>query len=241
MLQTTQTRRFFIFMTALLLLGAGAYAGLARSANSRSSEAQSAAPYDPLTEEELRETNSVVRQAELKPEVNSAEAPTREEVLLVQRLDTGKVTKGKNAGPRQSETFIYNYDSDTLRRVMVDLSTNRIEAVEEMQNVQLPLTASEIERALDLVRTDPVIGQTIREQYKNATGTDLSGLEQLQHKVFIFQADTLPNQVNEASQLCGLQRCAQVLLFTEEKMAFEITPIVNLSQEKIIQLMWVEE
>jgi hypothetical protein len=59
--------------------------------------------------------------------------------------------------------------------------------------------------------------------------------QQLQVKAFVFHASSLPEQLNAASQQCGLQRCAQVLLYTADSVVFEVSPIVNLSAGVITQ------
>ena len=54
-------------------------------------------------------------------------------------------------------------------------------------------------------------------------------------KAFSFTAESMPEQLNPASQQCGLNRCAQVLLYTHDSVVFEISPIVNLSAGLVTQ------
>ena len=239
-------QRILIVSTCLLLIALLGYANFHRLSNPARSQSTTPALYDPLTSDETAQTASVVEyllnvDTETQDNATAAEAPPREVLLLTQRFDGGKVAAGQAAPPRQSESFIYDYDRDILRHIIVDLATGEVASVEEVQDVQLPLTQGEIEQALDLVFNDEVASQAIFEQYRAATGTSLGSLDELQQKVFIFKADTMPNRINEAAQACGIQRCAQVLLFTQEKVAFEITPIVNISQGEIAQILWLEE
>lgn len=229
-------RRWLLIIALCLLAGGLAYQRSARSAY----EAQSggAAPLDPLTSGEHAVALSVALDT-LNGLTRSESEPERE-VLLIERHQQAKQTVTTDSAGRQGEVFVYDYASDKLARVLVDLAAQSVLSTEEVQNVQLPLTDTEIARALDIVYADPVISQTVTEQYRAATGSELNSVADLNHRVFVFRADTMPDRVNERSALCGLHRCAQVLLYTYDLIAFEATPLVDLSTDEVVQVLWVE-
>ena len=102
--------------------------------------------------------------------------------------------------------------------------------------MQLPLTANEIERTVKLIFADKETFELISNEYQRITEKVLSSPKDLEAKAFVFTADTLPEQLNKASQQCGLHRCAQILLYTHDSVVFEISPIVNLSANLITQV-----
>ncbi|MEM7125736.1 MAG: hypothetical protein AAF702_05390 [Chloroflexota bacterium] len=235
-----QNRIWVVVVLLLLVIACYGYAKTSNSAYLARSQSTTPALYDPLTDSEVAETSRVIEEQAIINQVESAQASPREVLLLTQRLDAGKTAKDQDAPPRRSESYFYNYDTNVLRRVIVNLATDAVEEIDEIQSVQLPLIDAEINQALQIVYKDDTISQTIYEQYRAATGISLESLEALEHKVFVFKSDTMPDRVNDASRQCGLQRCAQVLLFTHDRIAFEVTPIVNLSTQEVIQLMWVD-
>jgi len=193
--------------------------------------------YDPLTEQEL----AAVTQAALgAPAVRAATAGadvTPPEVLLVERHAAGKAAYGKGSWPRQGDVYLYDYATDTLIHTTVDVQSGDVITVERVQGVQLPLTAQEEQRALALVAADTNLWADVTARYQHITGEALTTLAQLQVKVSVFHADVMPARVNVAAQACGQHRCAQVLLFTTEKTLLELTPIVDLSQGQVVQVL----
>jgi len=99
------------------------------------------------------------------------------------------------------------------------------------------LNQREEEQALSLIQTDRALWTTLANRYQTITGEALERLDQLQVKVSVFHANVMPDRVNAAAQQCGQHRCAQILLFTVDKTLLDMTPIVDLSQEKIVQVL----
>ncbi|TXH72004.1 MAG: hypothetical protein E6Q85_07060 [Thiothrix sp.] len=153
------------------------------------------------------------------------------ELLLVERRPVDKEQPGK----RLADVYSYDYRSDETIHSIVDLNTQERLQTERVQKLQLPLTENELARASKLIFTDAEQLHEIQTEYKRITGQDLLKPEQLQVKAFVFTTDTLPEGLNAASQHCGLQRCAQVLLYTHDSVVFEISPIVNLSAGLVTQ------
>lgn len=157
-------------------------------------------------------------------------APLREETLLIERH---QAPKGSVA--RRADVYVYNYDRNELTQRVVDLDTQQIVATIVSRWVQLPLTDSEVARAIALVSADDEEWTLLQHDYERIAGRPLDGVDQLQVKAFSFHADSLPEHLNAASRNCGIHRCAKLLLYTDERIVFEMSPIVDLSAEIVTQ------
>jgi hypothetical protein len=187
--------------------------------------------YDPLTEHELER----VRQEALADPAaaDSLSGVTRQELLLVERHQEEKSVYETGRWDRRADIYIYNYDSDTLLHIIHNLSAGRIDSIESSQNVQLPLTENEVNRAVAIAFNDPQLRPLLDEQYARITGEALTTPEQVEIKAFVFYANALPDMELGAAASCGLNRCAQLLLFTRESLTFELLPVINLSTEAV--------
>ncbi len=153
------------------------------------------------------------------------------ELLLVERHLNEKDQSG-----RLADVYTYDYASNETIISVVDLDTNQIISSQRQQQLQLPLTDNELQRASDLIFADDEERGLLNTEFRRITGQTLTNPpQQLQVKAFVFHADSLPEQLNTASQQCGLHRCAQVLLYTADSVVFEVSPIVNLSVGVITQ------
>lgn len=185
--------------------------------------------YDPLTEaEEARIVTSLL---------GAERAVAQQEVLLVERHEDGKESYRRGQWERRGDIYVYDYGTDSLRYAVVDVATGQVLSQEEVKGVQLPLTVDEVARVLSIVDEDAALRTKLQEQYRRIAGQELTNLEQLQHKVSVFRADAMPDRVAGEAQLCGLRRCAQVLLFTANHVAFEVLPIVDLSHGRVLQVI----
>lgn len=191
---------------------------------------------DPLSPTELSKAVSLAA-PEQSPQLalrSAAQAPAvanELELLLVERRPVDKEQPGK----RLADVYSYDYRSDETIHSIVDLTTQERLQTERVQKLQLPLTENELARASKLIFNDPEQLAQLQTEYKRITGQELLKPDQLQVKAFVFTTDTLPEGLNAASQNCGIQRCAQVLLYTHDAVVFEISPIVNLSAGLVTQ------
>lgn len=192
--------------------------------------------YDPLTEEEQQLVLSNALQAEKNVKANAANVDNFE-VLLIERHEVSKAERADGKWQRQGDLYLYDYATDTLIHSTVDVQSGAVVATERVQGVQLPLTQREEDRSLALVQSDTELWSALAERYRAITGEVLNDLSQLQVKVSLFHGDSMPNRVNAAAQSCGQHRCAQVLIFTVDKTLLDVTPIVDLSQGKVVQVM----
>lgn len=199
----------------------------------------SPAGYDPLSAQEVAAAVAVALQAGGEDGLR-ATASGAEEVLLVERHDAAKTAYATGAWPRRGDVYVYEYATDTLVYSTVDLKSGAVITTERVQGVQLPLTGREKARALALVQADAPLWGRLAARYQAITGQPLTRIDQLQVKVSVFHADVMPGRLNPDAERCGQHRCAQVLLFTVDKTLLELTPIVDLSQGRVVQILGEE-
>lgn len=192
---------------------------------------------DPLSAEELASATSLGETGEVSgfsTRSLSASASTSAEIppqtLLVERRQTRK-----NESSRLADVYTYHYDSNELERSIIDLNTRSVLNTSRIQGVQLPLVEAELDRAAQLLFDDDEELELISQEFLRVTGSPLVSRDQLHVKAFTFSADSLPQKVNEASSECGIRRCAQLLLYTDTDIIFEISPIVDLSANVVTQ------
>ena len=161
----------------------------------------------------------------------SSQAILSMEQLLVERRPTDKEQPEK----RLADVYSYDYSVDETVHAVVDVATGEIISSERLKQQHLPLTVNEIARARQLVFANAEQSALIKQEYKRITGSELTNPDSLNIKAFSFSADSLPERLNAASQQCGVQRCAQVLLYTHDDIVFEVSPIVNLSVGLVTQ------
>ncbi|MEZ5537089.1 MAG: hypothetical protein R3F02_15880 [Thiolinea sp.] len=192
---------------------------------------------DPLSPSELESalvisnTKTISVRGLQKSRNNSYTAPSEPELLLIERRPVDKAADSQ----RLADVYSYDYSTNETIHDIVNLDTQQLIATERLQYLQLPLTENELQRSTAIIFSDQEEAALIRDEYQRITGNYLSSPEQLNIKAFAFTADTLPEQLNPASQQCGLHRCAQVLLYTHDSIVFEISPIVNLSAGIVTQ------
>lgn len=153
------------------------------------------------------------------------------ELLLIER----RIMDKEQAAQRLADVYHYDYSRNETIHTVVDLDTQQVISTQHQQRMQLPLTENELQRSSDIIFSDPEQAALIRNEYQRITHRYLSSPKQLNIKAFAFSADALSEQLNPASQQCGLHRCAQVLLYTHDSIVFEISPIVNLSAGIVTQ------
>ena len=190
---------------------------------------------DPLSIDEVSKASFLTAGPQLAARVTASDLSSitnsSQEVLLIERNEE----KGAPSGQRRADVFIYDYSSNELIQSLVDLNTSEVIRSESRKGVQLPLTNKELARAKQIVFEDEDEREILEDEFRRITSRDLSDVAELNIKAFTFHADSLPNRVNEASKQCGIHRCAQLMLYTDENIVFEISPIVNLSVGVVTQ------
>ncbi|TXH66905.1 MAG: hypothetical protein E6Q83_19310 [Thiothrix sp.] len=186
---------------------------------------------DPLSPNEQLQASTLVEST--LPSLKTKSSSNQYELLLVER----DRSEDKKSGARRSNAFVYDYQTDETIVYRIDTATNKILSSVRRKNLQLPLTENEIARTVNLIFADKETFELIANEYQRITGKVLNSSKDLEAKAFVFTADTLPEQLNSASQQCGLHRCAQILLYTHDSVVFEVSPVVNLSANLITQVI----
>ncbi len=166
--------------------------------------------------------------------LTSATNSEQTELLLVERHMLDKGMPASN-GVRIADVYTYNYQSDTLKYSVINLLSGQVLQSESKQNVQLPLTENEINRARSIASEDPALQAQLESEYLTITGQPLQSLNQLVVKAFIFLSSSMPDVVNTASESCGLHRCARLVMHTANRIALETSPIIDLSSGTVSQ------
>ena len=157
------------------------------------------------------------------------------EFLRVQPHRFGKSELSENK--RWADSTAYDYSTDELITTVVDLDNNQVISSRRNSKMQPPMAESEINRAIGIVFQDDEERSILNGEFTRITGQTLTSIDQLQYKAFTFFADSMPTVVNDASTACGVQRCAQLMLYTHDNIVFEVSPIVNLSAGIVTQRM----
>lgn len=155
------------------------------------------------------------------------------EILLVERH---AVKKGKErSAQRLADVYSYDYRVNVLNQVVVNLDRNSVVSVNRNSQIQLPLTDNEIQKATDILLADQVNYQLILKEFKKITGEEFTNPSQIEIKAFAFWGNSLPGVATAEALKCGNHRCAQLLLYTPDRVAFEVSPVVDLSLKKVVQ------
>ncbi|MBW7884488.1 MAG: hypothetical protein H3C34_17980, partial [Caldilineaceae bacterium] len=139
-------------------------------------------------------------------------------------------TYAQGRWPRRADIYVYQYTDDTLIHTVFNLDANRIESMESARGVQPALTAVEVQRATAILFVDAAVRSQIEREFEQITGQPLVSPGQLTVKAFVFHPDALPgHNLGSAAALCGVQRCAQLLITAAENVALQSVPVINLS------------
>lgn len=231
MITSFVTRKWPAIVILLVLLSS---AGVTLAAPTLVNSLSSGVGYDPLSRSEQdRALNSALSALGTSGSLTS----NRSEVLLVERHQETKDVYRQGVWPRRADVYIYYYDTDTLEHLVVNNQTNTIDEREALQGVQLPPTETEIQTAVNYVFSDAQLLAEMGVWFKKLTGQDLTAFDQVAAKAFIFHADSMGTaNVGEAAP-CGVNRCVQLLIYTKDMIAFEKSPVVNLSTEQLATVL----
>lgn len=161
----------------------------------------------------------------------------RSEILLVERHQESKDVYRQGVWPRRADVYVYNYDADTLEHRIVNLASNAIDATEVFTGVQLPPTTNEIQISVNLAFNHPQFHRDLAAWYKQLKGEELTSFDQLASKAFIFHASAMGTANVGNAKVCGVERCVQLMVYTKDMVAFEQSPVVNLSSQQLATVL----
>jgi hypothetical protein len=164
----------------------------------------------------------------------------------VQPLFTQRHIEDKNADPqsRKADVLYYNYSTNEVIRVVVDLNSNAVQETKVTRGVaeQPFFTSVEIKAALQLIFDHPQLGPRLRTAYQEVTGqglTDVSPLEAKAQGGIFFPNSAARTPLGEATADCAQDRCMQLFVPIDDTKFIDTTNlVVNLSTG---QILWVDE
>ena len=164
----------------------------------------------------------------------------------VQPLFTQRHIEDKNADPqsRKADVLYYNYSTNEVIRVVVDLNSNAVQETKVTRGVaeQPFFTSVEIKAALQLIFDHPQLGPRLRTAYQDVTGqglTDVSPLEAKAQGGIFFPNSAARTPLGDATADCAQDRCMQLFVPIDDTKFIDTTNlVVNLSTG---QILWVDE
>jgi len=197
---------------------------------------------DPLDNNEIEKAKQIqlsyikANHPDLLAETNSDTDTSLAESIEILLIERHSFKKGEETGTqRLADLFSYNYNNNTLNQLLINLDTGSVVLAKQDVKVQLPLTKNETQKAIDILLADQEQYQLILKEFEKITGERYTNVNQIEIKAFSFLGDSLLGVSNEGALKCGKHRCAQLLLFTPDRVAFEASPVVDLSIKKIVQ------
>ncbi|MFB7861744.1 Tat pathway signal sequence domain protein [Streptomyces sp. NPDC056069] len=112
-------------------------------------------------------------------------------------------------GPRRALVRFYDYARDELVTRTVNLDTGKVERSGAQRGVQPSAHPEELRAALDLILASP-LGKGVKEDYKDATGKELTSTGQLWFNGDVYRTY---REANVPAQLrkCGEHRCLRLV------------------------------
>lgn len=115
--------------------------------------------------------------------------------------------------PRRAHVSFYDYKNDSYVIKTVNLTTSKVESTDTQHGVQPPPSRDEAVEAARLLIAAPH-GSGLRQDYRDATGRDLTGPDPLTVTGFVYRGRA-EGEAPGALAACGEHRC--VRLFTKVK------------------------
>ncbi|MFE2559226.1 Tat pathway signal sequence domain protein [Streptomyces sp. NPDC059352] len=159
---------------------------------------------DPLTDDELARAGTLALTppgASAQQNVEGGRGP--------QHLGTELADPLPGDSTRRAEVRYYDYARDELVHRTVNLDTGKVEKSGKQRGVQPSAHPEELREALELILASP-LGKGVKEDYKDATGKELTSTGQLWFNGDVFRPY---REVDVPAQLarCGEHRCVRLV------------------------------
>ncbi|MFC9340905.1 Tat pathway signal sequence domain protein [Streptomyces sp. NPDC057020] len=159
---------------------------------------------DPLTDDELARAETLALTpsgAAAQQNVEGGRGP--------QHLGTGLADPLPGDGTRRAEVRFYDYGRDELITRTVNLATGKVEKSVAQRGVQPSAHPEELREALELILASP-LGKGVKEDYKDATGKELTSTGQLWFNGDLYRPYREAN-VPAPLTRCGEHRCVRLV------------------------------
>ncbi|MFD4372283.1 Tat pathway signal sequence domain protein [Streptomyces sp. NPDC058486] len=138
-------------------------------------------------------------------------------------------------GVRRAQVRLYDYARDELVTRTVDLTTGKVETTATRRGVQPSAHPEELRAALDLILASP-LGKGVKEDYRDATGTELKSADQLWFNGDVYRTYRERN-VPEALSRCGEHRCVRLVTKVRNGAWIDTRNlIVDLSAKRVVRV-----
>ncbi|MEV8628689.1 Tat pathway signal sequence domain protein [Streptomyces sp. NBC_01268] len=162
---------------------------------------------DPLTDDELKRAEALALTPPGAAAQRNVEGGRGPQHLATELADPQPGEQ--SGGPRRAEVRFYDYGRDELITRTVNLDTGKVEQSGAQRGVQPSAHPEELRAALGLILASP-LGKGVKEDYKDATGKELTSTDQLWFNGDLYrtyrEAD-VPAQLAK----CGEHRCVRLV------------------------------
>lgn len=156
-------------------------------------------------------------------------APAEPQLLLMERRHIKGTTQ------RTADAWFYSYPNNETIHKIVDLETGTVLSSQIVIGTQLPLVEAEISRAFSVLLASRDDRRALEVAYRAVSGEEFVERSQVSYKAFVFHPDTVVDGLSRAARRCGTNRCAQMLIYTHDNIALDMSPVVDLSTGKVLQ------
>ncbi|MEU3746447.1 MULTISPECIES: Tat pathway signal sequence domain protein [Streptomyces] len=159
---------------------------------------------DPLTDDELTRAEELALAppaAAAQENVEGGKGP--------QHLGTVLADPLPGDGSRRAEVRFYDYARDELVTRTVNLGTGKVERSAAQRGVQPSAHPEELREALELILASP-LGKGVKEDYKDATGKQLTSTGQLWFNGDVYRPYREKNVPAQLAK-CGEHRCVRLV------------------------------
>ncbi|MCX4984205.1 Tat pathway signal sequence domain protein [Streptomyces sp. NBC_00572] len=159
---------------------------------------------DPLTDDELARAESLALTppgAAAQQNVEGGRGP--------QHLGADLADPLPGDGTRRAEVRFYDYARDELITRTVNLATGKVEKSGAQRGVQPSAHPEELREAMELILASP-LGKGVKEDYKDATGKELTSTVQLWFNGDLYRTYREANVPPQLAR-CGEHRCVRLV------------------------------
>ncbi|MEU3607782.1 Tat pathway signal sequence domain protein [Streptomyces sp. NPDC035033] len=136
---------------------------------------------------------------------------------------------------RRARVRFYDYARDELVTRTVNLATGEVESSAARRGVQPSAHPEELRTALELILASP-LGDGVREDYRDATGKELKGADQLWFNGDVYRTYRERN-VPRALSRCGEHRCVRLVTKVRDGAWIDTRNlIVDLSARNVVRV-----
>ncbi len=165
---------------------------------------------DPLTDAETERAEKLaVAPRALRLDARDVEGDRGPQHLSTNLTEVDPALGAAAAQERRADVVYYDYRTDSVVTNTVNLDTGTVEDSRTDQGVQPPPSRDELTEAAQLLIADR-LGADLRDDYRDATGKELTKADQLQLSGMVFRKETVAKVPSDLTE-CGKHRCLRVV------------------------------